>query len=69
MSTDARLRMIRARLGSLLRELDDEPPAKPFVITGDSATDEPGPVSLTGQAADPDREERVDTQERGLRPD
>jgi len=38
MSTDARLRKIRARLGSLRRELDDEPPAKPFVIIGDSVT-------------------------------
>jgi hypothetical protein len=45
MSTDARLRKIRARLGSLLRELDDEPPAKPFVITGDSVTDKPSPVA------------------------
>jgi len=41
MSTDARLRKIRTRLGSLLRELDDEPPAEPFVIIGDSVTDEP----------------------------
>jgi hypothetical protein len=45
MSTDARLRKIRARLGSLLRELDDEPPAKLFVIFGDSVTDQPGPVA------------------------
>lgn len=45
MSTDARLRKIRARLGSLLRELDDEPPAEPFVIIGDSVTDEPSPVA------------------------
>jgi hypothetical protein len=38
MSTDARLRKIRYRFDSLLRDLDDEPPAKPFVIIGDSVT-------------------------------